>query len=230
MLLGDNITFDVRRDVQYGNWDNETRTFTELPREDYTPGQGAPDNVSGTTIPDGANAVRVRLIRSASFGNPVPLFFAPIIGTSFSEIQATAIASLSPSCSGFIGIDRITLLNDMATDAFNSDLGIYGGQNQTPNGDVCSNGPITLSSGADVRGNARGAPVTIASESGASISGHRSNSPAGLVFDPVDFTQANVNDNATIERGPAWAPPFYNSSKCLFGAGAVRRSYACTGP
>ena len=211
-LLGDNISFDVRRDVRYGNWDDDARTFTEIPRVGYTSGSGAPDDISGTTIPAGANAVRVRLTRSARFGNPIPLFFAPVIGTRFAEIQATAIATSTPGCSGFVGLDSVRLRNNMTTDAYNSDDGSYGGSNRKSEGDVCSNGPISLASGADVFGDAQGAPVTISSGSGASISGTQSNSPAGLAFDPIDFAEANVNDNDTIERGPVWAPPFYNSS------------------
>ena len=211
-LLGDNITFDVRRDVQYGNWDNDTRTFIEIPREGYTPGSGDPNDISGTTIPSGANAVRVRLIRSANFDNAIPLFFAPIIGTQFAEIQATAIASATPSCNGFIGIEEVTLRNNMITDAYNSDNGSYGGSNQSPDGDVCSNGPVSLASGADVLGDAQGSTVTISSGSGATIAGNQNNSPAGLEFDPVDFTEANnINNNDTISP-PPYGNDFYNET------------------
>lgn len=211
-LFGKNITFDVRRDVHYGTWEEDTRTFTEIPRENYTPGTGSPDDVSGATIPAGATAVRVRLVRSAEFDNALPLFFGPIIGVQFSEITAEAIAAATPGCSGFIGIDSVTLRNNMATDAYNSDNGSYGGANRTEDGDVCSNGPVSLASGADVFGDAQGSPVTIAGGSGATISGTRTDSPAGLNFEPVDFSEANINDNDAIERGPTWAPPFYNES------------------
>ena len=210
-LLGDNITFDVRRDVQYGNWDNDTRTFIEIPREGYSPGSGEPDDISGTTIPGGANAVRVRLIRSANFDNPIPLFFAPIIGTQFAEIQATAIAAATPSCNGFVGIERVTLRNNMSTDAYNSDDGVYGGSNQSSEGDICSNGPVFLASGADVFGDAQGSSVTISQGSGASISGNQNNSSAGLAFDPVDFTEASLNDNDTIPP-PPYGNDFYNTT------------------
>jgi len=211
-LVGENITFDVRRDVSYGNWDTDLQTFVEIPREGYSPGSGNPDDVSGSTIPEGANAVRVRLIRSAEFNNAIPLFFAPVIGTEFAEIRATAIATVTTGCNGFIGIDEITLRNNMTTDAYNSDLGSYGSGNRTEDGDVCSNGPVSLASGADVFGDAQGSSVTISQGSGATIAGSQTSSPAGLAFDSVDFAEANINDNDTIERGPVWAPPFYNPS------------------
>lgn len=216
-LLGNPIDFDMERDVHYGTWDNETMTFTQIPRDGNV--SGATD-VSGNSIPDGANAVRIRLTRARALGNGIQLFFAPVIGTNFADVEVQAIAAGTPGCSGFVGLDFVDLRNNLITDSYNSDDGDYeSGQgyndpnaNRFDNGDVCSNGPITLASGADIYGNAAGSSVNIAHGSGATISGSQSSSGANRNPSPVDFNEANINDNDTIERGPTWAPEYVTPS------------------
>ena len=216
-MLGAPIEFDMEQSVEYGNWDEDSMSFTPIPR------QGSPSSstdVSGDSIPAGASAVRIRLTRSNATNNAIPLFFAQVIGTSFAEIQVEAIASGTAGCSGFVGIESVTLLNNLITDAYNSDDGSYDptaawdpdysdpNANRFPEGDVCSNGHIHLASGADVYGDAVGSPVTIAHGSGAMVSGNIGSPSSERAYDSVDFNEANINDNDTIERGPTWAPPF----------------------
>ncbi|MDA8563438.1 pilus assembly protein [Mariniblastus sp.] len=211
-LVGEFITFDVRRCVEYGTWDPErTPKFEPIPRTGYTPGSGDPDDVSGTTIPDGATAVRVTLVRSTDRNNAIPLFFAPVIGTKHAEITAIAIASATPGCSGFVGIDFVTLGNNMRTDAYNSDDGSYGGGNQSLDGDVCSNGPVSLASGAGVGGDAQGSSISGAGSNGATISGNQTTSPAGIVAPPVNFDDATPNNNNTIDSNSPrpYGDPYY---------------------
>ena len=59
-------------DMTFGAWDAETSTFTE-----------------GGSSP---NAMKVVLRRASNNGNPIPLFFAPILGQEFADVSATAIA------------------------------------------------------------------------------------------------------------------------------------------
>ena len=104
----------------------------------------------------------------------------------------------------------------MSTDSYDSEMGSYDafGSFDNPNvnrfdsGDVCSNGPVSLASGAQVNGSAAGSSVNLAQGSGADVSGSQGTISDPYEFDPVDFAQANVNDNNTIERGPLWAPEF----------------------
>ena len=149
-FLGDNLDFDLVQSVSYGQFNADTNQFTEIPRG------------SDNTIPQGAQAVRVQLIRSPNNGNAVNLFFAPLIGVDRATIVAEAIAGGSTSCVGFIGIDSVNIGNNVRTDSYNSDLGPYDAwNNQNENGSVCSSGNVTLASGANVFGNAAGSNVQI---------------------------------------------------------------------
>ena len=88
-LMGSNIDFDIGQSIEYGRWDADTGAFTVITR---TSSAGAKDT-SGTSIPPGANAARVNLIRSAENGNAIGLFFAPIFGTDFATVNVSSIAS-----------------------------------------------------------------------------------------------------------------------------------------
>ena len=206
-LVGEHIAFDVLEDIEYGTWDSETRKFTKIDREQ---GASGPDDVSGTSIPSGASAIRVRLVRSRERNNTIPLFFAPVIGIKNSEITAIAIASATPGCSGFIGIESVNLGNNMETDSYNSDYGSYN-STRGVEGDVCSNGPVSLASGADVFGDAQGSNVLGAGVNGATISGNQTKSPAGIVADSVNFFDATPNDNDTIDSNSPrpYGDPYY---------------------
>ena len=92
-LLGSFIDFDIGESIEYGTWDADAETFAVIPR---TSSAGA-DDVSGTSIPPGANAARVTLIRTPENGNGVSLFFGPIFGTDFASVSARGIASAAPS-------------------------------------------------------------------------------------------------------------------------------------
>ena len=199
-LFGEAIQADVSTDVEYGNWDADERTFTVVPR-DYG------------DVPQGASAVRVVLQRTQERGNGVSLVFAPIFGFDFADVEVEAIAASEAGCSGFVGIESIRLANNINSDSYDSGAGVYGSANRTENGDVCSDGPVTLASGADVYGNAAGSEVIVSAGSGATISGSSTNQPSAGTHASIDFSSASAsNDNDTIERGPTWAPPFYNSS------------------
>ena len=92
-LLGANIEFDVGESIEYGTWDSDSDTFTQIPRT-ATAGK---NDVSGSSIPPGADAVRVTLRRSPDTQNGIGLVFGPVFGADFATVEASAIASASPS-------------------------------------------------------------------------------------------------------------------------------------
>ncbi len=72
----------VDSDVVMGNWDGQSRTFSQ-------------------PVPAGeANAVQVTVRRSQSAQNPVPLFFGQIMGRNTANVEATAIAMRPNSDNG----------------------------------------------------------------------------------------------------------------------------------
>ncbi|REJ71681.1 MAG: TadE/TadG family protein [Planctomycetota bacterium] len=70
----------LAEDVEIGHLDPVTQEFTALP---------ADQEHAGT-------AVRVTCRRSAARGNPLQLFFAPIIGSTHADVAESAIATLRP--------------------------------------------------------------------------------------------------------------------------------------
>ena len=104
LFLGDNLEFDVVQSIEYGQFNAETKQFIVIPRT-----SGSNVIANGETIPQGAQAVRVRLIRSPENDNAVNLFFAPIIGVERATVVAEAIAGGSTSCVGFVGVNSCLL-------------------------------------------------------------------------------------------------------------------------
>ena len=93
-LNGRAIDFKIEESVEYGSWDQDTQTFTPINRVGRP---SKPDDVTGSSIPLGASAVRITLRRNRADGNGLNLFFAPIFGTDQANLVATAIASATPS-------------------------------------------------------------------------------------------------------------------------------------
>lgn len=113
--------------VEFGTWDPDTATFRPQ-RKFRSP-----------------NAVRVTVERSAANGNPLRLFFAPVLGTSHTDVSATAIAIYDRNLSGpLIGIDGITIPGRLTTDSFRSSQGRYSPRTARDNGNLASDGPIRL--------------------------------------------------------------------------------------
>ena len=220
-LLGDPIDFDMDGSVHYGTWDEDSLTFVPIPREGTVSG---PSDVSGSSIPDGANAVRIRLTRSRELGNAIQLFFAPVIGTNFADIEVEAIAASTPGCSGFVGLDFVNADNNIRIDSYDSDLGNYDADsgwiwdfsdsslNRSDNGDVCSNGPIDVRGGAIINGSATGSKVTVAPHGQGTVTGSVGTTPTPRSFEPVNFDEANINNNDAVPDPPrfSWPPSFVN--------------------
>ena len=202
LFHGKPIVFDMQLDVHYGTWDSETRQFTQIDRTQTVASTG---DTSGSTIPSGASAVRVRLTRSVERGNGVKLFFAQLLGTTFVDINVEAVSASSGGCNGFVGLDSVRIHNRAKTDSYNSNEGDYGTGGVYQNGDVCSNGEVLLDySSATINGDAEGNPVTIREYSQGTITGTQSTATGTRVEDAVDFSQTknnNNNDNIPL-RGP----------------------------
>ena len=76
MAAGEAIHLIPGDDVELGTWDAETAAFTVL--------TGASEGE--------ADAVRVSVLRSAERGNPISLYFGPLLGTANTNLRQFAIA------------------------------------------------------------------------------------------------------------------------------------------
>ena len=74
---GTTVALDVTQDVEFGRWDKDARTFTEL---------------TGYAR-ESANAVRVTARRTAARGNAVPLPFGSLLRRPSIDVQVTSVAS-----------------------------------------------------------------------------------------------------------------------------------------
>ncbi|HUG90910.1 MAG TPA: pilus assembly protein TadG-related protein [Planctomycetaceae bacterium] len=129
-------------DVDIGLWSEATQSFTPL-------------NGSALSM---ANAVRVTGRLTKARERQLNLFFAPVIGASETDVEATAIGMLDINlCGRIVGLDRVEVQNG-TVDSYDSASGDYGGGNRGDEGHVCSNGPIVLDPLSSIRGNALPGP------------------------------------------------------------------------
>lgn len=121
-------------DVEAGIWSNNV----------FTPGGASP------------NAVRITARRESSRGNAVPLVFAAATGRSSIDIHCSAVAEISAGNGKYalIGLDRVTMSGNAEIDSYNSDDGPYTLATRLHNGNVASNGSISMSGNAKIRGDA----------------------------------------------------------------------------
>jgi Flp pilus assembly protein TadG len=182
-------------DIELGIWDEDTATFTLLATADESK----------------ADAVRVRCSRTQAGGNPLNLFFAPLLGRNTADVTATAIAHAKPSrCGLFIGINKVTLSGGSYTDSYNSDNGPYNPASAGNKGDICSDGSITLSSSSYVHGDALPGNGASVSMSGSSfVTGLTQPRSKPLNLRPVDFGDSATNNvNSTIPLSNGGAVPY----------------------
>ncbi len=76
---GTPVSLNPSTDLAFGTWMSGTHTFTVLTGWSQS----------------SANAVRISLYRTAARGNPIPLMFASVFGTSGCDVHAQAIAMLT---------------------------------------------------------------------------------------------------------------------------------------
>ena len=163
--------------IEAGRWDKATMTFSSLP-----------DSQSAS-----ANAVRVRSVRA-----DVPLFFASVMGHDVTTVQREAVALVTPSCQGVWGVNSVTIPGSVAIDSWDSSSGPYDPGTHTHNGDVCSNGTVTVSGSADVFGDVLASDI-ILNGGALTISGFTEETVDLAVAPPPDFGDIEVNnDNTSI--------------------------------
>lgn len=161
-----------------GRWDKGTQTFSALP--------------AGET-PNKANAVEVIARRQND-----KLFFAPAASVRSTEIQRVAVAAVSPDCGGIWGITEVSVPGSVLVDSYDSRAGAYSTDSGGDNGDVCSNGPITVAGSAEINGDTLGEPVEVVGGS-AVVTGNIDTLETPIERPAIDFGDvATTNDNGRI--------------------------------
>jgi hypothetical protein len=117
----------------FGTWDPPTRTFTP---------EAEP-----------ADAMMLTGSRNEDHSNPVPLFFLPILGESFADTHAVAIAYAAPRVGGWYSGGLIG--GTAIIDGYDINDGPYGGANSGLPGSALSNGSMTVHGTPVVTGDAR---------------------------------------------------------------------------
>jgi Flp pilus assembly protein TadG/cytoskeletal protein CcmA (bactofilin family) len=183
-------------DVDFGYWDRETATY-----QSSSTVSGTGLTVNGKTYAN-VNAVRVTLQKTSARGNPVQLFFGPILGRSVTDVSAAAMAVYDQElCGPLVGIDSVWLHGNPLTDSYRSALGPYDSQIARSRGDLCSDGPIDLDGTALVKGNANAGKGFSTDISGSSVvTGNTTPRMRPLNLPNVDTTDVSAtNDNNTLE-------------------------------
>ena|GEM_PF-1548705 len=146
--LGPETVAITADDVEIGNWEWYTKSFTASP----TPG------------------IRSNAVRAIGRRDGLPLFFAGILGHSEANVLRDAIALMdSGRCLGVWGLEGVVASGDVITDSYDSRTGLYGSSDIHQNGDICSNEDILINGGVVIRGDAMYGPghdITIHGGSG----------------------------------------------------------------
>jgi len=198
-------------DVEFGYWDRDTATFN-------SPAPGGRRT----------NAVRVTLRRSQASGNPLRLFFAPVVGKTLADVTASAIAWYDRGlCGPFVGIESLNVGGGAVTDSFDSAEGSYSPSTAGERGSICSDGPVNVGGNSVVRGDAlagKGQPLPDI-DGTAIITGDVGNRLTPLSLPPVDASAAAANnDNDTappVWQGQSWRDPIGHNGDFSLNAGEV---------
>ena len=178
---GSSVVVDPNNDVEFGSWDKTNHTFTVL--------TGAAQS--------GADAVRVTCRRTTARGNPVPLTFGPVIGRSTCDVTASAIATMAAGGHGVVGLNGVSLSGSSSIDGYNSNNGPYSSSSATPVASVASNGDISLSGGATIKGDAN--PGVGEQTSGGTVTGSTTPLTSPLTYPPASAgSYATTNDDVNV--------------------------------
>ena len=160
-------------DVEFGTWDRDARTFT------------ATSDASGNTT-----AVRVTLKRTAANNNALTFFFA---GAS-RDVVAQAVATYDKQlCGPLVGIEQVSGNGSPVTNSYDGNpLNGYTGE-----GNICSDGPITLSGNPTVNGDATAGKGYIPSLGGSAVV----TGSIGSRVKPLNLPPINVPANIATETG-----------------------------
>lgn len=188
---GTSVALDRTLDIEFGIWRRATRTFQVLTGDARV----------------AANAVRTTPRRLNSRGNAMKLDFAPAVGRSRAEIQASAIAMIRGgwkyrgSGMGIVGIDSVTLNGTTSTDSYNATLGAYDPATANDGGSIASNGDISLVGTVDINGDVRVGPAvddTLSVNSNSDITGWQAPLDEELVYPPATLPAAGTYDNTPL--------------------------------
>ena len=193
-------------DVEFGIWDRDAATFTS----------------SGSS--SDTNAVQVSVRRTQASGNPLDLFFAPILGRSSADVTATATAMYDRNlCGPLVGIEWVLVPGDPIIDSYYSSQGAYSAQTPRDHGSLCSDGPINVDGGPNVNGDANpGKGYTTSLTGNAVVTGNKSPRLKPLNLPPVDVGDSNVNNDNNnaplIPKGNSWKSPIDADGNFLLDA------------
>ena len=198
---GTPVVLDPDTDIEYGIFNDATKTFTALPSAAWST----------------ATAVRVTARRTAASGNPVPLHFARVVGRTNHDVRAQSVARYrpNPQISGIAGLNGITMKNNAFVGSYNS------GATTTPTqatavsgGSLYSNGAITAGNGNNLKGNVVLGPSAPA-VSGISVTGTTTQTPK-VIAAPAEAEWApapnpggtpqnyTANGDVTLPGGTYW--------------------------
>ncbi len=172
--------------VEVGFWNDDTAAFTTpVPLDEFP------------------NAVRVTVNRTQATGDPLRLFFAPLLGTSNADVSATSTAVLDRRlCGPIVGVDWIKVPGNPLTDSYRSSQGSYDPMTAGDEGTLCSNGTIDISGNAVINGSSiAGKDKTTDISGGAQVTGNLGNRISTLKLEPVDVTDVQFdNDNDDVPQ------------------------------
>jgi len=185
------------KDVIFGWWDRDTATFADTSGSSETVVLG-----EETPLKD-INSVKIVLRRDSARGNPLRLFFAPVIGHNNADVDVTSIALWEKSlCGPLVGIDWVDVPGNPTTDSYRSADGSYATQIHRQNGSVCSDGPISVDGGAIINGDANpgnGYATTISGNS--NVTGNTTPRIKPLNLPGVDDSEIALNnDNDSLPK------------------------------
>jgi len=196
---GSSVVIDSTFDIDFGNWDSATRTFTVL--------SGAAQN--------NANSVRVTAHRIAARGTAIPLVFARLVGRNTCDINAVAIAkaTFGPGW-GFTGLNSVSLKNNTYVVSYNSSVDPTPGLGSASgNALLGSNGPITVGSNDHLWGNVQLGPSGTVGSLQVTGSTYQYTTPLPAPSTPGWSPGSNpggipqnytVNSNTTLPGGTYW--------------------------
>jgi hypothetical protein len=210
------VVVDPNNDVEFGAWDSTTHTFTVLT-----------GSAQGT-----ANAVRVTCRRTAARGNPVPLWFAAVIGKTAADVTAQSIATLnSKPISGFVGLSSVQVKNNTFVGSYDPSVTTTPTQaNANSKAKVGSNGTVTGGNNSGIHGDVMLGPS--GSVSGVSVTGSQQTQSSALAApslpawspqsNPGGIPQAyTVSSNTTLPGGSYWFTSLTVSGSLTFSGPAV---------
>ena len=167
LVDGTPLVIKGNKDVVFGTWDPNARTFT--PQANGSSGTG--------------NAVRIDASRTAAKGNAIQLAFASLFSSGKTDIHATATACFAGGNGAYsiVGMNSISMTLNSYTDSYNSSVAPYNSASPNHKGSIASNGNINLSGSVKVDGDARaGVGKTTTASGSAKVSGL--NAPLGTVM------------------------------------------------